>query len=201
MTIPVHSVLDRSDGVLDRMKRASDKVEERLDRAATALSKEGVVYAVVGGNAVAAWVATVDESVVRMTRDVDVMVRRDEFDRVRQALEEAGFVYRNVVGVDVFLDSPTSKVGDGVHVVFAGEMVRSHEPGPNLNLDETANLGGVSYLPLFSLVQIKLTAFRDKDRVHLRDLIGVGLVDASWIDRLPAPLAARLQELLNDPEG
>ena len=195
------SVLDRSDGVLNRMKRASDKVEERLERAATALTHAGVGYAVVGGNAVAAWVATVDESAVRVTRDVDVMVRRGDFDQVRRALEEMGFVHRHVAGVDVFLDSPTSKAGDGVHIVFAGEMVRSHEPGPNPDIEETTKIGGVSYLPLHSLLQIKLTAFRDKDRVHVRDMIGVGLIDASWLPRLPAPLAARLQELLDDPEG
>lgn len=195
------SILDRSDGVLDRMKRASDRVEERLERATAALAAAGVAYAVVGGNAVAAWVATVDEGAVRTTRDVDVMVRREEFERVREALESTGFTYRHVAGIDVFLDSPTSKASDGVHVVFAGEMVRANEPGPNPSLDETATLGGVPYLPLLALVQVKLTAFRDKDRTHVRDLIGVGLVDASWPARLPPPLAARLQALLDDPEG
>ena len=195
------SILTRSDGVLDRMKRASDKVEERLDRATAALTAAGVAYAVVGGNAIAAWVATVDESAVRMTRDVDVMVRRDQFDRVQSALTDAGFHYRRVAGIDVFLDSPNSKVGDGVHVVFAGEMVRSHEPGPNPDVDQVEDLGGVPYLALLPLVQIKLTAFRDKDRVHLRDLIGVGLVDEEWIPRLAEPLASRLKELLDDPNG
>jgi hypothetical protein len=47
---------------------------------------------------------------------------------------------------------------------------------------------------------MKLNAFRDKDRVHLRDLLGVGLIDASWLPRLPSPLAERLQELLDNPE-
>ncbi len=195
------SILDRTDGILDRMKRASDKVEERLEKATAALAASGVVYAIVGGNAVAAWVATVDESAVRMTRDVDVMVRRAEFDQVREALEEAGFTYRHGAGIDVFLDSPTSKASDGVHIVFAGEMVRAHEPAPNPTLDETTTLGGVPYLPLLALLQVKLTAFRRKDQVHVLDLIGVGLVDATWPDRLPAPLAARLRELLDDPEG
>ena len=40
---------------------------------------------------------------------------------------------------------------------------------------------------------MKLTDFRDKDRVHVRDLIEVGLVDAGWMPRL--------QELLDTPEG
>ena len=48
---------------------------------------------------------------------------------------------------------------------------------------------------------MKLTSYRDKDRTHLRDLIEVGLVDASWISRLPAELAPRLQSLLDNPEG
>jgi len=37
--------------------------------------------------------------------------------------------------------------------------------------------------------------------VHLRDVIGVGLVDASWLAKLPVPLTARLNELLDNPEG
>ncbi len=48
---------------------------------------------------------------------------------------------------------------------------------------------------------MKPTAFRDKDRVHLRDLLEVGLVDASWQDRVPAELRGHLQELLDNPEG
>ena len=47
---------------------------------------------------------------------------------------------------------------------------------------------------------MKLTAFRDKDRVHLRDMLDVGLIDASWLARLPASLAERLQELIDHPE-
>ncbi len=48
---------------------------------------------------------------------------------------------------------------------------------------------------------MKLTSFRDKDRTHLRDLIEIGLVDATWPNRLPNELAARLQSILDHPEG
>jgi hypothetical protein len=48
---------------------------------------------------------------------------------------------------------------------------------------------------------MKLTSFRDKDRMHLRDMLDVGLVDATWPSRFPAELAERLQELLDTPEG
>ena len=56
-------------------------------------------------------------------------------------------------------------------------------------------------LSLAALVRMKLTWFRDKDRVHLRDLMDVGLVDASWLEKVPATLSPRLQELLDNPEG
>jgi hypothetical protein len=48
---------------------------------------------------------------------------------------------------------------------------------------------------------MKLTSFRDKDRTHLRDLIDVGLIDASWLSRYPKELATRLKELLDNPDG
>ena len=48
---------------------------------------------------------------------------------------------------------------------------------------------------------MKLTSFRDKDRTHVRDMIDVGLVDDSWLAQLPAELAARLQQLLANPDG
>jgi len=56
-------------------------------------------------------------------------------------------------------------------------------------------------LSLDALVKIKLTAFRDKDRTHLRDMIDVGLLDESWPAKLPKALGTRLQQLLDDPDG
>lgn len=189
------------DGLFARMERAVLKVEEKMRRASSALEKAGVPFAIVGGNAIAAWVGSVDEAAVRNTRDVDIMVRREDFERVRTALSGEGFYYRKAAGIDLFLDAEDGKAADAVHLIFAGEMVRPHEPGPNPDLSEVETLRGVPALALLPLVQIKLTAFRDKDRVHLRDLIGVGLIDASWLDRLPGPLAIRLREILGDPEG
>ena len=65
--------LHLTEDLLDRMVRAVEKVRERLHRAASALEAAGIPYAVVGGNAVAAWVATVDEAAVRNTQDVDLL--------------------------------------------------------------------------------------------------------------------------------
>src|SRR5438477_5192755 len=78
--------------ILDRMERAVAKVRERLLRATRALNDAGVPYAVAGGNAVASWVATVDEGAVRNTRDVDLLVRRDDLPAITAVLQHAGFV-------------------------------------------------------------------------------------------------------------
>jgi hypothetical protein len=76
------------------MDRAIEKVKERLLRASKALCEAGVSYAVVGGNAVAAWVSRVDKAAVRNTRDVDVLLRRADLALARSALERAGFIHR-----------------------------------------------------------------------------------------------------------
>ena len=56
-------------------------------------------------------------------------------------------------------------------------------------------------LALEALVRMKLTSNRDKDRTHLRDLIDVRLINATWPARFPPDLAARLQQILDTPDG
>ncbi|MEM9754215.1 MAG: hypothetical protein AAF916_12655 [Planctomycetota bacterium] len=185
----------------DRAVRAVEKVKERLYRATAALEGAGVPYAVVGGNAVAAWVARVDEAAVRNTRDVDVLLRRDDLPAAITAMESAGFVHRRAAGVDVFLDGPGAKAREGVHVVFAGELVKQGEPASTPDVEASERTESYRVISLEALVTIKLTAFRRKDQVHLLDMIGVGLVDATWPARLPAVLGERLQQLLDDPDG
>src|SRR6516162_7698871 len=108
----------------ERMVTAVEKVRDRLVRAAAALEQAKIPYAVVGGNAVAAWVARVDESAVRNTQDVDIILRRSDLEAAKKALGAAGFTYRHSASVDMFLDGPQAKARDAVHVVFAGEKVR-----------------------------------------------------------------------------
>lgn len=187
--------------LLDRMVRAVERVRERLSRAAAALEEAGIPYAVVGGNAVASWVARVDEAAVRNTQDVDILLNRSDLDAAKEALAKAGFVFRHVKGIDMFLDGPGAKARDAVHVLFAGEKVRSDDLAEAPRIDESEETGSFRVVALESLLRMKLTSFRDKDRTHIRDMIDVGLVDETWLARLPAPLSERLKELLETPEG
>jgi hypothetical protein len=184
-----------------RIERAVENVKDRLRRTTSALNAAGIPYAVVGGNAVQHWVAQVDESVVRNTRDVDIILNRADLPRAIAALEAAGFVYRHAASVDMFLDGPEAKARDAVRVVFAGEKVREEYPEPVPSIDEYSLIDDARTLPLDALVRMKLTSFRDKDRVHIRDMISIGLIDETLTGRLPAELAARLQQLLDDPDG
>ena len=99
-------------------------VKSRLLRTTAALETAGIAYAVIGGNAVAAWVGSVDQSAVRFTQDVDLLILRSDLDATKAALETSGFIYRHVASVDRFLDGPDAKARDAVQVVFAGERVR-----------------------------------------------------------------------------
>src|SRR5438128_6435062 len=93
----------------ERALMAAEKVKERLRRATQALAGAGVPYAVVGGNAVAEWVARIDEDAVRNTRDVDLLIRRADLPAARAALEGAGFVYHQLLDVDLFIDGPQGR--------------------------------------------------------------------------------------------
>jgi hypothetical protein len=185
----------------ERALMAAEKVKERLRRAIRALDAAGVPYAVAGGNAVAEWIARADEGAVRNTRDVDLLVRRTDLPAVRAALEAAGFVYQQLLNVDLFIDGPQGRPSEAIHLLFAGEKVRQDDEHSLPGIDESERAVEFQVASLEALVRMKLTAFRRKDQVHLLDLIGVGLLDATWPTRLPPPLGARLQQLLDDPNG
>jgi len=185
----------------ERAMRAADKVVERLHRAVAALEAAGVLYAVVGGHAVAEYVGRIDEDAVRTTKDVHLLIRRPDFAATKAALEGSGFIHYELLGLDVFVDGPTGKPSGGIHLLYANEQVKLHDANPTPDVAESERGGGFTVIELEALLRMKLTAYRDKDRTHVRDLIGVGQLDATWPARLPAPLGERLQQLLDDPDG
>ena len=184
-----------------RMIEAVQAVRDRALRATAALEKAGIPYAVAGGNAVAAWVARVDRAAVRNTQDVDILVRRSDLPAIATALEGVGFVHATVMGVECFLDGPQGSPRDAIHLLFANEKVRDSYPLPTADVTEQVAADDYKIVTLEALVRMKLNSYRDKDRTHLRDLVTLGLIDASWLPRLVPEHAARLQQLIDDPDG
>src|ERR1022692_201930 len=140
----------------ERALMAAEKVKERLRRATKALDNAGVPYAVVGGNAVADWVARIDEEATRNTRDVDLLVRRPDLAPARAALESVGFVYHHLLDVDVFIDGPQGKPSGGIHLLYAGEKVRPEDEHVSPGLDESERATEFQVLTLPALVRMKL---------------------------------------------
>src|SRR5262245_33638055 len=149
--------------ILERMERAVAKVRERLLRATAALNAARIDYAVVGGNAVASWVATVDEGAVRNTRDVDILVRRDDLPAVTAALEATGFVRDELLDVIMFRDGPEGKPSQAVHLLFAGEKTRPDHLLPAPEIQTVEDPAQFRVITLELLVTMKLLSNRDKD--------------------------------------
>lgn len=184
-----------------RMERAVEKVNERLRKVVAILESAQVPYAVVGGHAVRAWVAQVDEAAVRNTRDVNILVRPADLPALIQTMTAAGWHHRLAADVHMFVDAPNGSARDAVHVVLTGEMVRPNDPEPNPDIEPVTRADNFQTLPLEKLVRMKLNSFRRKDQVHIQDMISIGLIDQSWPEKFPEPLNQRLQSLLDDPLG
>ncbi len=184
-----------------RMIEAVQAVRDRALRATAALEKVGIPYAMAGGNAVAAWVARVDRAAVRNTQDVDILVRRSDLPAITAALEGAGFVRATVMDVVCFIDGPNGSPRDAIHLLFASEKVRESYPLPTADVTECVSADDYTIVTLEALVRMKLNSFRRKDQIHLLDMLALRLIDASWLPRLVPEHAARLQQLIDDPEG
>lgn len=185
----------------DRVFRAAEKAEERLCRAAGALQGAGIIAALIGAKAVEHWVRTADEASIRNTPNVDFLLDRADLPAAQTALERVGFVrFGNGDRPVVMLDGANGSDRQAIRIWLSGDTLKPGvEPLPEVGCSLPTQPHRV--VPLAVLVRMKLSAFRRIDRVHLRDLIGVGLIDGTWPDRFPAELADRLREILADPDG
>ncbi len=164
--------------------------------ATAALDAAGIPYAVVGGNAVAAWVGRVDSSATRATKDVDLLVRRADTERVAAVLEGLGLRRETLRDLVPFVDPVENSRRSGVHLVWAAERVRPSYTVPSPDVTEAErDPEGFLVLSLSALVRMKLTSFRDIDRVHIADMLSVGLISATVRVSLPEPLQVRLDEI------
>ncbi|MFV1966046.1 MAG: nucleotidyltransferase family protein [Pirellulaceae bacterium] len=178
---------------------ALDDVAARLVRITDALREAGVPFALVGGQAVALWVATRDPSAVRTTKDIDLLIRREDLGRARAAARDAEMDYFETMGIGMFLDDRDPNPRHAVHLIWAGEHLRPGLPLPSPAIDERTTLpGGHEVVSLGGLVRMKLMANRDQDRVHLRDMIDVGLIGREELIGLPEELSERFSSLLSE---
>jgi hypothetical protein len=164
-----------------------------LERVAGALRNAGIEYRVVGGVAIFLHVSEQDPIAARMTRDIDMVVARADLDRIAFAVEPLGLQYKHVAGVDMLVDTASGKARSAVHLLFVGEKVRPDylDSVPCFSSAVIAKAGTL-LAPVADLVRMKLTSFRLKDKVHIQDLDGVGLITPEIEAGLPGELRQRL---------
>ena len=175
---------------------AIERVQQRLRKVTAALDAAGVPYAVVGGNAVAAWVGRVDQGATRATKDVDLLVRRADTPAITAAITRLGFAREDLRDLVLFIDPDEPSKTSGVHLVWAGEKICPSDVVPSPTVDEAVrDPEGFLVLDLGALVRMKLTSFRPIDQAHVIDMMSVGLIDRAVAEGLPAELRARLASL------
>lgn len=178
---------------------AVERVQQRLRKVTAALDAAGVRYAVVGGNAVAAWVSRVDAGATRATKDVDLLVRRSDVPAITAVITKLGFAREDLRDLVLFIDPDEPSKKAGVHLVWAGEKIRPSYTVLSPTVEEAVrDPEGFLVLDLPALVRMKLTSFRPVDQVHVADMMSVGLVDERVKAALPPELRLRLAHVEND---
>jgi len=172
-----------------------EQLVELAGRFAAALSEAGIEYRIVGGLAVYLHVNTIDPLAARLTRDIDAAVRRADVERIVQAVNPFGLRFRHAAGVDMLVDANAPKARSAVHLVFVREKVRQEYVEPVPDFTTASWVEGLLVAPVTDLVRMKLTSFRDKDRVHIRDMDSVGLITPEIEAPLPELLRVRLAEV------
>jgi hypothetical protein len=170
-----------------------DQLFEVAGRFDKALSQAGIEYRVAGGFAAYMHVNEVEPMAARLTRDIDVTIDRADLDATIEATRPYGF---RATGADMLVDAEDPKAHSAIHLLFVREKVRKEyeEPVPAFS-PAVRYENGISIISVADLVKMKLTSFRLIDRVHIKDLDGVGLITPMIEAGLSPQLKARLQEV------
>lgn len=178
-----------------RYEKHVEQLTELAGRFAAALNAAGLEYRIVGGFAVYVHVNAVDPLAARLTRDIDVAIRREDLDRIARAVKPFGLRLRHAAGVDMLVDASDPKARSAVHLIFAREKVRPEYVEPVPDFQPVPAVEGLLVAPVADLVRMKLVSFRLKDRVHIQDLDSVGLITPEIEASLPEILRSRLAEI------
>lgn len=177
-----------------------NEVEELLRRITNAFDVDGVPYCVIGGNAVAAWVSTINPGATRTTKDVNILLRECDLEIAKQASAKVDLDYYEVLDVPMFLPRMNPNPKTGVRILLAGQRVRGSDLVPAPDVAESIRLAeGFSVVDLAALVRMKLVSYRRRDQVHVEDMIEQGLITKEIEDGLPDELRKRLEIIRTTP--
>ena len=102
-------------------------MEQLFDLAALVervFSSAGLEYRVIGDLAAYLYVEEVEPDAGRLTKDIDIAVRREDLERIAKAAEPFGLRHRHAGGVDMLVQADQPSARRAIHLVFTGERVR-----------------------------------------------------------------------------
>jgi hypothetical protein len=169
-----------------------------LHRISDTLAAADIPYEVVGGLAVLIHVEEASPEHSSLTRDVDLMVRRSDLDRIKEAASSGGFQFRHAAGIDMLVYGEASPARNAVHLIFSEEKVRpDYLAQTPAIVPERKYIHGkdVLIISVADLLLMKLTSFRLKDQVHIKSLDAAGLITQNMESGLTPELAARLKHI------
>ena len=169
-----------------------ERIFDLAERVEEAFSSAGLEYRIVGGLATYLYVEELEPDAGRLTRDIDIAVRREDLRKIAEAVEPFGLHYRHLAGVDMLAPAGEPSARRAVHLVFTGEKVRQEYPEAAPELGAYRRIRRLRLIPLADLIRMKLTSFRAKDEAHLKDLDEAGLIAAE----IEAGLSPILRERL-----
>lgn len=169
-----------------------------LQKLSQPLEQAGVPHELVGGLAVFLHVENADSTHSSLTRDIDVLIRRDDLPLVVAIAEQQGFRFKHSAGLDMLLYGETNSARNAVHLLFSGEKVKETqlEAHPGIR-PVRSSLHGQDFLviPVADLVRMKLSSYRDKDRVHVRGMEAAGLITSAVEGELNEEFRLRLRHI------
>jgi hypothetical protein len=172
-----------------------EQLFELAERVERAFSSAGLEYRVVGGLAAYLYVEEKEPDAGRLTKDIDIVVRREDLAKISQAVEPFGLQHRHVAGVDMLVQTGAPSARRAVHLIFAGEKVRRDYPEAAPELGAYRIIRQTRLVPLADLIRMKLTSFRLIDQAHVKDLDRFGLITPEVESSLSALLRERLGQV------
>jgi hypothetical protein len=167
-----------------------------LENITKTLHAAGVRFEIVGGVAVNVHIFSLQRSRSFVTRDIDILVNRNDLQRITTAAEGLGYRAKKMMG-GYTLIRPDQDLAEAIHLIFAGEKSKSTQVSPHPVLHpENKQLFDITIpvAPLVDLIQMKLNSLRPKDIIHLETLDDVGLITPVIERELSPVLQERLKE-------
>jgi hypothetical protein len=121
----------------------------------------------------------------RMTRDIDLCLRREDLERFRR--DFVGRDYQQIPGRPRRFFDPTTKIT--LDVLVAGEIAGNTRKQQKIRFPDPAEAQLIGYLPvpgLARLIELKLVTWRYKDWADVVELIRANGLDEGFANQLDA---------------